>query len=1049
MRLEEIKKVEVSPVLRLSFGLVALVVSLTLAAEFFGFIPDKKKIALDARTQICETLAVQLSWGASRNDTRMIQTTLDSVVARNGKVLSAALRTQARGVIAEAGDHEKFWVVQEGSQSTPTHIQVPIMRNQQKWGVVELSFAPLQGYLTLADWKKSTYGFLAFITLTGSVFFWLFLRRALKELDPSRVVPERVKAAFDALAEGVIIMDEKEQIVLANGAFAKMVGQKPKSLIGRVAGDLDWRSPKSGDQVKDLPWQSAMKNNDKQMGIPLMIAGKSGKMRALMVNGASIADGKGETRGALATFDDVSDVQKKNSELQLAMERLETSREEVKRQNKELTYLATRDPLTGCLNRRATFERFDVLFKNARETKGELCCIMVDIDHFKLINDRYGHSAGDKVIKFVAKQLRVSARDDDLVSRYGGEEFCLILPGMDLESAAQVAERLRESIKHDFHDKFTSSRDLTISLGVAALGPGVSSPADLINLADKALYAAKGGGRNRVIRWDDQDVNTASILDAASSIDTADQTMLIEKLLDVDADATQTSQVQVLNDRVIELDAMIEEKSVKLHRKHGFDELTGLPNRILFYDRATQALAAAKREGCTLAMLYLDVDLFRRVKDTLGPVVDDHLIKAATARVASVLRAGDMVTMVGQNEEVLNLSRLGTNEFGIALTDLDGIESVTWIIQRLFDALSKPIQVDKEEIYANCAIGISVYPDDGDDVETLVRYASTARHHAQASEGRHKYKFYAQDMNTRSFQQMHLEGQLREAISKEEFVLHYQPAFDVQTREVKMLETLVRWKHPELGLLGPDMFIPIAEHTGFINEIGDWVLRTACMQMKHWVSHGLNNVRIAVNLSAVQLRSEDIVDRILAIVDEVGLDTKYLELEITETALMDSIELSNQVFQALRSKGIKIAIDDFGTGYSSLSHLKHLNVDSLKIDRSFIRDVNDDPKDAAVVGAIIAMAKLMGLSVVAEGVETKEQLDFLRKRQCGTAQGFLLGKPTDAMETGALLATDIQASMMEIQAERRRGNFKRATEISEEVCAEVREVILPALIELE
>ena len=1040
------KRASASPVLRLSFGLVSLVVSLTLAAEFFGFIPDQNKLALDARTQICETLAVQLSWGASRNDTRMIQTTLDSVVGRNAEVQSAALRTQSRGFIAEAGDHEKFWVEQESGQSTPTHIQVPIMRNQQQWGVVELSFAPLQGYLTLSDWKQSTYGFLAFITLTGFVFFWLFLRRALKELDPSRVVPERVKAAFDALAEGVIIMDEKEQIVLANRSFAEMVGQKSEYLTGRVAGDLDWRSPKTGEKAKDLPWHSSIQSNKQQMGVPLMIPGKSGKMRALLVNGAPISDGKGKTRGALATFDDVSDLQKKNSELQFTLDRLEKSREEVKRQNKELKFLATRDPLTGCLNRRATFDGFEVLFGKARETGAELSCIMVDIDHFKLINDRYGHSAGDKVIKFVAKTLRLSAREQDLVSRYGGEEFCLILPGLDLDAAARVAERLRESIKHDFHDKFTASRDLTVSLGVAAFGPGVDSPTELVNRADKALYAAKGSGRDRVIRWDDPDINTHLATDIpAGAMDTADQTMLVEKL----HDASQTMQLQVLNDRVMELDAMIEQKSVKLHRKHGFDALTGLPNRILFYDRATQALSAAQREGRTMAMLYLDVDLFRRVKDTLGPVVDEHLIKAATERVASVLRAGDSVTMVGHDDEVMNLSQLGTNEFGIALTDLDSIESVTWIIQRLFDALSEPIQVDKEEVYANCAVGISVYPDDGDDIETLVRYASTARHHAQASLGRHKYKFYAQDMNTRSFQQMRLEGQLREAISKEEFVLYYQPAFDVQSGAVKMVETLVRWEHPEMGLLGPDMFIPIAEHTGFINEIGDWVLRSACMQMKHWVAHGLADVRVAVNLSAVQLRSEGIVERILSIVDEVGLDTKYLELEITETALMDSIELSNEVFQQLRSRGIKIAIDDFGTGYSSLSHLKHLNVDSLKIDRSFVRDVNDDPKDAAVVGAIIAMAKLMGLNVVAEGVETEEQLDFLRKRQCGTAQGFLLGKPTDAMDTGVLLATDVQASMMAIQSEKMHDNFEKAAEISEEVCAEVREKGLPALTEHE
>jgi diguanylate cyclase (GGDEF)-like protein len=502
-------------------------------------------------------------------------------------------------------------------------------------------------------------------------------------------------------------------------------------------------------------------------------------------------------------------------------------------------------------------------------------------------------------------------------------------------------------------------------------------------------------------------------------------------------------QLQVLNDRVMALDAMIEEKTVELHRKHGFDELTGLPNRILFYDRATQAVAAAQRDGRSIAMLFLDVDLFRRVNDQLGPVVEEDLIIAATKCVASVLRDSDSVTMVGHDEDAIILAQLGSNEFGIALTDLDSIESITWILQRLFDALSKPIKVDDNEVYANCAVGISVYPDDGNDIETLVRYASTARHHAQARLGRHKYMFYAQEMNERSFEQMHLEGQMREALVREEFELYFQPAFNVRTGQVQMLETLIRWNHPEMGVLGPDMFIPIAEHTGFINEIGEWVLRTACEQMKKWVSKGLEDVRVAVNLSAIQVRSKNLVENILTIVNDVGLDMKYLELEITETALMDNIEATNEMFQELRSHGIKIAIDDFGTGYSSLSHLKYLNIDSLKIDRSFVRDVIDDPKDAAVVGAIIAMAKLMGLNVVAEGVETEEQLDFLRKHQCGMAQGYLLGKPCGVLDTNLLLATEVRAGIAGINSQAKLVGKEPVSAMSQDAPTEEREPVSP------
>jgi len=994
-------KRRLSPVTRLSIGLAALTVCLLLGAELVGFLPSPTKVALEARQKICESLALQLSWAAVRNDRRALTATLSSVVANNPDILSAALKSQRKGTIVVIGDHAMHWTPREDGRSTPTDVQVPIFNNDRRWGVLELSFEPLQSPTRLSSWMESTVGLLMFVGLAGFGLYFLFLRRALRELDPSRVIPDHVKAAFDALAEGVLIVDEDERIVLANRSFMNLTGYDSKDLTGRKASDLEWEVSQTGAVDSILPWQLALSAGVVETGVPLRLPLESGEIRTFLVNGAPITDGDGNRRGALATFDDVSDLQQKNVELRQTLETLAESKEEVKRQNSELRFLATRDPLTRCLNRRAMFESFERLFDVARRNSANLACIMIDIDHFKKVNDHYGHVAGDKIIRFVAKALQTASRTEDIVARYGGEEFCIIMPGVDIDRALVVADRLRLTISEDFHEKFTSSRDLTVSMGIAMLQRDVANTVDLLNRADQALYSAKRAGRNRVIKW--SIVDTLAQSDSSHQADgetpDTDQSMLVEKL----DDCTQTLQLTKLSDRVVQLDAMIEEKSVELHQKHGFDEVTGLPNRILFYDRVMQSLAGAQRDGQSVAVLYLDLDLLQRVDDQLEPVMGDRLLKAAAERVASVLRITDGMTPLGDGREGATLSRLGNNEFGIALPRLANTEAVTWIIQRLFDSLITPIIVEGNEVYANCSVGISLYPSDGEDVETLVRCASTARHHAQARIGRHKFMFYAQDMNERSYEHMQIESQLRVALERDEFTLHYQPAIDLRTGKIVAMEALVRWENPEVGMIGPDMFIPIAEHTGLIGKIGDWVLRTACQQMKQWVEQGITDVRMAVNMSAVQLRSKRFAEDVVAILDEVGLDPKYLELEITETALMENVQQTNETLQKLRSQGVYTAMDDFGTGYSSLSHLKHLVVDKLKIDRSFIRDVLTDPRDAAVVSAVIAMAKLMDMEVVAEGVETDEQLDFLRKRQCDMAQGFLLSRPLPAAEIEPLL----------------------------------------------
>ena len=995
-----------STIPRLSLGLVSLTITLVLAAELLGLLPDQQKAAVAARAQIAEVLAVEVSAAAARNDYDLIQTILTATVEREDAMLSAALRDADGRIVVIAGDHQDNWQPAEDGRSTPTHVQVPILKKQVKWGAVEISFTSLQSLTSLHALRNSSLGLLVFMALVGFVVFFLYLRRALRELDPSAVIPAHVKSAFDALAEGVLIIDENEHIVLANTAFATVMELPASDLTGRKASELNWQSSETGGAAGTLPWQQAMSDGEVHAGVALTLESTVKGTRTFIVNGAPIRDGQGNVRGALATFDDVSDLKKKNTDLEVTLENLAESKAAVKAQNVQLHHLASHDPLTGLLNRRALFQKFEQLFHEARRDGTALCAIMIDIDHFKSVNDRYGHDAGDKVIRFVAKSLKQACRRGDLAARYGGEEFCIIMPTSDLDTATAVAERLRVGIAEDFNEKFSASIDLTVSLGIAILDDSAESASDLLNNADKALYCAKATGRNRVIRWGDTTTRTTLdyLRDAKGDGINPEETMLIQKFED-----TEMIQTTALSERVLELDAIIEEKTTELHRKHGFDELTGLPNRILFYDRLTQALGAAQRDGKSVAVLYLDIDLLRRVDDVLGPVMGDDLLREATDRLSAALRSSETVALLGDGSESVTISRLTSSEFGIALYDLASTEAVTWIIQRLFDSLSASMDVDGNEIYASCSVGVSLYPSDGDDTETLVRCASTARHHAHASLGRNSFRFYAEDTNERSYQQINLETQLREAIKRDEFRLYFQPEIDLKSGRSVVMEALIRWEHPEMGLIGPDMFIPIAENSGFISDVGDWVLREACGQMKKWLDDGIDGIRVAVNLSAIQLRSDKLVDDILGILGEIGLEPKYLELEVTETALMDKVGKIDKTLQQLRSRGVRVAIDDFGTGYSSLSHLKQFAVDSLKIDRSFIRDVTSDATDAALVGAVIPMAQSMDLRVVAEGVETQAQLDHLRGLHCDIAQGYLLGHPVSAKEADELLKSGAKA----------------------------------------
>lgn len=433
------------------------------------------------------------------------------------------------------------------------------------------------------------------------------------------------------------------------------------------------------------------------------------------------------------------------------------------------------------------------------------------------------------------------------------------------------------------------------------------------------------------------------------------------------------------------------EVQARLHYLAYYDGLTGLPNRELFSDHLRLALVRARREHHLVALMFLDLDRFKNINDTLGHQVGDRVLTALAARLRESVREGDTI------------ARLGGDEFTVILPDLDSLSDAATVAQKVLDGFSSPLEIDEQEFHLTASIGISVAPHDGEEIDTLLKNADTAMYQAKEL-GRNNYQFYTADMSARFNRWVALENDLRFALQDGTGLsMAYQPQLDIRTGEIVGVEALVRWNHARLGEVPPASFIPVAEDSGLIGAVGEWVLRTACRDAKRWVEQYHGEFRLAVNLSAHQLAQSDFVALVARVLDETGLEPRYLELELTETVLMTNAEATHAILHALNEMGIQLSIDDFGTGYSSLGYLKQFTIDKLKIDQSFVRDVDSDPNDATIATSIIAMAHKLDLKVIAEGVETQAQLDFLRRYGCDQIQGFLFSRPAAAPEIGRLL----------------------------------------------
>ncbi len=962
------------PAMRISLALSLLTICVFLGAEIFGFTPQESKFLADSRIKISESLALQLSILIPDQDLAQIRRLVRYLVKRNPDIISAGIRLASGELVFDSDGHVEFWGDYQGKTSTTTHILVPMLQQQKLWGNVELRFESFKNETFLGFFDTAIFKLIVYIFVIGFFVYLAFMLRTLRQLDPSAVIPGRVNAAFDTLGEGVMILDEKEYILLANKSISDKIGISAESLLGMKISELGWKSISSKKYGKDYPWEKVIKTGKSTVGSQLIYKISKSNTIKFAINASPISSDKEGLQGVLLTLDDISQLEQHNTNLKKVVNRLQKTQSHVRQQNIELTYLATRDSLTGCLNRRSFSEQFEVLFKQAKEEQTELSCIMADLDHFKSVNDNFGHAVGDEVIILLAEILKSNTRTEDLVGRYGGEEFCVVLPGIPDEVAVKTAERIRLRIKSESALKFVNGPRVTASLGVASIFDKPDSPGDLNNLADEALYVAKETGRNKVVRWSG---------DKRQNLESDETTTAGDKV------EVETENIDDLKTRIIELEEIASNVSAELEYNQSYDILTGLPNQVLFYDRVHQAIERGYREDQLAAVLAIDIDMFSHINNTLGRAVGDQVLRIFSDRLNKIFRSSDGVTR-------LTVSRFSADEFAVLLPDINEKDQVTWAVKRLIDSTNESILVEGNTIHITTNVGISFYPADASSVEELLSQSMTAKKFCKQHTATINYQFFDQEMQKISIKHLRMDKELHKAIKNNQWKLLYQPKMDLVNGKIVGAEALIRWQHPVRGLLSPYDFLSFAEQRKLIIPIGDWIINEACTQLRRWIDLGIDDCTVAMNLSSVQLIQPDIVMKIINGLEKYNIPPRLFEIEITESKLIDNMKIATESLKRLHTRGITVAIDDFGTGYSSLNYLKNLPINSLKIDRSFIKDICTDKGDEQIVKTLISMAKSLELTVVAEGVEDKEQLELLNKFDCDEIQGYLLSKPIES-----------------------------------------------------
>ncbi|WP_447971264.1 sensor domain-containing diguanylate cyclase [Nitrospira sp. M1] len=494
----------IPPLASISIGLVSVTLtSIMLSNSFFQIAPDEHEQTFAYRRTLSESLAIQYSTLAGQDDFETIEVAMDTLVERTPDILSAALVSVHGEPLAATSTHQTLWLPPADNESTLDHVQIPIFQGLARWGTLQIRFQAPQDSPTAEFFSLPWTRFIATVACLGFLGYYFFMKRTLRHLDPSSVVPKRVKAALDNLEEGVVILDPHDQIILANSAFLRQSGKDLTALLGSNISKLPWVTTEA-HVGEEMPWVLARTQNSPQTASPRILIQSEDTFRKLLLNCSPIQDDAGHVTGVLVSFNDVTELDIANAQLVETLHNLHETQDELLKKNAELELLATRDPMTGCLNRRAFFEQLDQLYVAAKEQDTALTCIMTDIDHFKSFNDRYGHALGDQVIKVFVKTMSECIRPTDIMGRYGGEEFCIILPEADRSHAREIAERMCRKVEAESGGKIrtTSGLSITASFGVSAIRPETVDPSELIEQADQALYMAKEGGRNQVKVWE-------------------------------------------------------------------------------------------------------------------------------------------------------------------------------------------------------------------------------------------------------------------------------------------------------------------------------------------------------------------------------------------------------------------------------------------------------------------------------------------------------------------------------------------------------------------
>ncbi len=955
----------------LTIGVVLLSLCVLLIADTTNLRDNGLVVRQDSREALAETLAVHLSNIATRASSDTVAANIERFVQSKHSIISAEL-TAERGelrieFVADSDSTHAFGTMLGESI---THVTVPILANGKPWGTLQVGFrnanTTSQGLLY--------FGFVALGLLLTNL---TYLSKVLVQLDPSKAVPERVHSAFDMLAEGVVVLDTKLRIVMANEAACTIADKPVDELLGRSLESWPWIKSEGWQ----APWTTVFNTGLAVSEQAVTIGGN--RHGTYSMNCSLIRNQEDEVGGVMITLADITAIEKKNCELSGALQQLRRSQESITQKNRELEALASQDPLTGLNNRRALVAELERQAELASSNNMPLSCIMLDIDHFKRVNDTLGHAVGDEVICAVANLLTMHCREEDTAGRIGGEEFVMVLPETDLARAAEIAERIRQGVERIAEDVTIAVNTLSISLGVAELDESVKSLEQLLDHADQALYYAKNHGRNQVALYK-HDLEQR----IGPSVET-NQTADAAKNDDVSKSVTTSV-------REIRLTQLLDSQLHDLNQLKTFDPLTGIPKRDIFVEQLARYIGTAARAEKKLGLLTMSLRDVDRISSMLGHEATQTLIKEFTLRIRDALRRTDLVSDVVSEH---NLSHIGATDFGILLGDLEESEQSLAVVTRIRRVLSKPFLIQNQRIHAGVNIGVALYPEDGTSAEQLLHQAARAC----AAAARHSEKIafcFANDtIDALSKTALEMESDLYEAVENSQFTLNYQPKFDLSSQRVSGVEALIRWQHPDKGWISPAEFIPLAEANGLIKDISTFVVQTALEQVKRWHDSGLDPISVSVNISGAQLRDPNLVSDILTAIKRSGLAPEYVDVEITETSVIESPQRARIALGQLRAAGISVSMDDFGTGYTSLALLADLPLDSVKIDRSFVIAMASSERSRAIVESIINMAHTLKLSVVGEGIETNEQLTTLAELGCNIIQGYLISKPMDAHQT--------------------------------------------------